>query len=318
MRQPDLMIAENLVALLMTLQGGDGNPPSAPTSEVHVETEATSDVQAEIKAITDDAEQASSKRQITDTAPDLDFIGLVSDLELAMSTDPKSATATKETNTQEPDFDFDFYFESTSSHPESSSCVRFEAGSSSGTGFTEHDKAVYRYAIEKRQVVEQSDSDEDVNVARLRRRVIILEQDATLKEAHIASLLQDSALKEAQISSLQAQISSRAQTIDQLQGDLGMLMSIVYDLKAKFEKKIGNEFIDKEDEQFNVGRPEKTPEERAAAMVAANVEHEVGLNAYLSVEPRKKSSKKREKKQSNKQMLLMKNLDMNPLDENFQ
>ncbi|MFS7903621.1 hypothetical protein Hanom_Chr01g00026201 [Helianthus anomalus] len=32
-RQPNLMTTENLVALVKTLQGGDGNPPSAPTSE---------------------------------------------------------------------------------------------------------------------------------------------------------------------------------------------------------------------------------------------------------------------------------------------
>ncbi|KAF5773902.1 hypothetical protein HanRHA438_Chr13g0604711 [Helianthus annuus] len=93
-----------------------------------------------------------------------------------------------------------------------------------------------------------------------------------------------------------------------------MLMSVVYDLKAKLEKKFGNEFIDKEDEQFKVGRPVQTPEERAAV----NAEHEAGLNAYLAAEPKKKSSKKLKKKQSNKLMLVMKNQDMNPLDENFQ
>ncbi|MFS7903622.1 hypothetical protein Hanom_Chr01g00026211 [Helianthus anomalus] len=88
-----------------------------------------------------------------------------------MSIDPKSVTdSTKETSTHEPEFDFDFDFESTPSHPESSSGVRFEAGSSSSVGFTEHDEVAFRYTSEKRQVVEQSDSDndEDANIARLR------------------------------------------------------------------------------------------------------------------------------------------------------
>ncbi|KAJ0726310.1 hypothetical protein HanPI659440_Chr12g0468831 [Helianthus annuus] len=92
-----------------------------------------------------------------------------------------------------------------------------------------------------------------------------------------------------------------------------MLMSVVYDVKAKLEKKFGNEFVDKDDEQLNVGRQERTAEERAVA----DTEHEAGLNAYLAVEPQKKR-KKPAKKQINKEMLVMKNQDMNPLDENFQ
>ncbi|MFS7912494.1 hypothetical protein Hanom_Chr02g00130601 [Helianthus anomalus] len=78
--------------------------------------------------------------------------------------------------------------------------------------------------------IEEGDSDEDmdVDVAKLQRRVIVLEQDG--------------ALKETQISSLQTQISSKDQMIEQLQGDVNMLMSVVYDLKATFEKKFGTEF----------------------------------------------------------------------------
>ncbi|MFS8007692.1 hypothetical protein Hanom_Chr14g01264051 [Helianthus anomalus] len=110
-----------------------------------------------------------------------------------------------------------------------------KVGSSSGAGFTEHDQAAMHFATNKKRFIEKSDSDEDIyiDVAKLQGRVIVLEQDA--------------ALKEAQISSLQAQISSRDQKIEQLQGDLNMLMSVVYDLKSKLGKKSGNEFIDKED-----------------------------------------------------------------------
>ncbi|MFS7998865.1 hypothetical protein Hanom_Chr12g01159061 [Helianthus anomalus] len=187
-----------------------------------------------------------------------------------MPTNPKITTATQETNSQDFDFDLDFDFEMTHSHPESSSGVRFDAGNSSDAGFSEHDEAAMRYAPEKRKFIEQNDSDEDVdiNVARLQRRVIRLEQDVALKEAQISSLF-------------------------------------------------GNEFIVKEDEQFNIGHPEQTTEERAAARVATDAEHEARLNAYLAVEPKKKR-KKPEKNQSNKQMPAMKNQDMNPLDENFQ
>ncbi|KAM0003078.1 hypothetical protein Hdeb2414_s0007g00238681 [Helianthus debilis subsp. tardiflorus] len=90
-------------------------------------------------------------------------------------------------------------------------------------------------------------------------------------------------------------------------------MSVVSDLKAKLEKKFGNEFVDKDDDQMNVGRREQTTEER----VAADAEHEASINAYLETDPKKKRMKS-VKKQSNKQMLVMKNQDMNPLDENFQ
>ncbi|KAJ0618633.1 hypothetical protein HanHA89_Chr02g0055671 [Helianthus annuus] len=74
----------------------------------------------------------------------------------------------------------------------------------------------------------------------------------------------------------------------------------------------------KEDEQFNVGRPEQTPEERAAAHAAVEAEREAALEAYLATKPKKRSSKPKKQKQSNKQMLVMKNQDMNPLYENFQ
>ncbi|MFS8002968.1 hypothetical protein Hanom_Chr13g01208341 [Helianthus anomalus] len=99
-----------------------------------------------------------------------------------------------------------------------------------------------------------------------------------------------------------------------------MLMSTVYDLQSKLEKKFGNDFADKEDEQFYVGRTEQTPEQRAAAHATAETEHEAALEAYLAIKPKKRSSKpkKKKEKRSNKQMLVMKNQDLNPLDENFQ
>ncbi|MFS7954097.1 hypothetical protein Hanom_Chr07g00626311 [Helianthus anomalus] len=289
-REPVPMNAENLAALLLSLQGRDGNTPSVSTVGEQ-DVAATSHIETEIEAITNDAEEAAKRKQRTDSAPDDVLSGPLTDLEPTPSSDPQpdplTEDASKKKSTEDPDLG-----------------VRFEAGSSSGAGNTEHDEAAFRYATEKRQVFESdSDSDEDVNVKRLKRRVV-----------------QDDALKEAQISSLQSQMSNRDLTIDQLQGDLGMLMFTVYDLKAKLEKKFGNEFTDKEDEQFYVGRTEPTPKQRATAHVVAEAEREAALNAYLAAEPKKRSGKpkKKKQKQGTKQILVMKNQDMNPLDENFQ
>ncbi|MFS7948120.1 hypothetical protein Hanom_Chr06g00556221 [Helianthus anomalus] len=156
------MTSNNLEALLLGLQGGDGNPPSVSTAEVP-ETTVASQVEMEVEATADVTEESTPKKQRTDTAPD--------DTHSGPSTAPE-----------------------------------------------------------------------------LKRHVVVLEQVAELKNAQIISLQQDAELKEAHISSLQSQLTNRDLTIDQLQGDVGMLMSTVYDLKAKLDKKFGNEFVDKEDE----------------------------------------------------------------------
>ncbi|KAJ0746406.1 hypothetical protein HanOQP8_Chr05g0177241 [Helianthus annuus] len=64
---------------------------------------------------------------------------------------------------------------------------------------------------------------------------------------------------------------------------------------------------------MNVERREKTTE----VSVIDDVEHEAALNRYLETAQQKKR-KLPSKKQSNKQMMVMKNQDVNPLDENFQ
>ncbi|KAJ0789190.1 hypothetical protein HanPI659440_Chr05g0200651 [Helianthus annuus] len=154
-RQPVPMSAENLTTLLISLQGGDRNPPSVATFVVQCDAAATSEIQVEIEAITDDAERTARKKQRTDTAPDHDLSGLVSNPEPATSIDPQPNpqpdAASKKTSTKEPDlYDFNFDFESTPSQPGSSSGVGVEAGSSSGAGYTEHDEAAFPYATEKR------------------------------------------------------------------------------------------------------------------------------------------------------------------------
>ncbi|KAM0046611.1 hypothetical protein Hdeb2414_s0009g00318541 [Helianthus debilis subsp. tardiflorus] len=290
--------------------GGDGNPPSISTTEFQ-ETIVASQIEMEVETTADVTEESAPKKQRTDTAPDETLSGPSTAPEstpiIDPQPDPPTTDASNRTNLEDPDlYDFNFDFETTPSQTGSSSIgVRFEAGSSSGGGNTEHDEAAFRYATEKRQIFEsESDSDEDEYIKRLKRRVVVLEQDAELKNAQIISLQQDANLKEAQISSLQSQLTNRDLTIDQLQGDVGMLMSTVYDLKAKLEKKFGNEFVDKEDEQFYVGRPEQTQEQRAAAHAAAEAERAVALEAYLAAKPKKQSSKskkRREDKEKEKQ-----------------
>ncbi|KAJ0726026.1 hypothetical protein HanPI659440_Chr12g0465591 [Helianthus annuus] len=62
----------------------------------------------------------------------------------------------------------------------------------------------------------------------------------------------------------------------------------------------------------------QTPEERAAANATIDAKREAAINAYLTAKPKKRSRKPKKKKQSNKEMLVMNNQDLNPLDENFQ
>ncbi|MFS8033826.1 hypothetical protein Hanom_Chr17g01574151 [Helianthus anomalus] len=102
-----------------------------------------------------------------------------------MHIDPSITTASQETSTQDLDFDFNFNFdlpETTHSQLESSSGIRFDVGSSSGAGFSEHDEAAMRFAANKMKFIEEGDSDEDpaIDVAKLQRRVIVLEQDVAL------------------------------------------------------------------------------------------------------------------------------------------
>ncbi|KAJ0874103.1 hypothetical protein HanPSC8_Chr11g0460171 [Helianthus annuus] len=214
-RVPVPITAENLAALIQSLQGGDGDPPSIPITDI----QQTADV----------IEETAPKKQKIDNAPDNTLSGPSTISEptptIDPQPDPQSADASKKTDLEDTDlYDFNFDFETTPSRPGSSSGgIQFEAGSSSGAHMTEHDEAGSRYASDKRQVYE-SDSDEEEYVKRLKRRVVILEQDGELKNAQIISLQQDAALKEAQISSLQSQLTNRDSTIDQLQGDVGMLM----------------------------------------------------------------------------------------------
>ncbi|MFS7953627.1 hypothetical protein Hanom_Chr07g00620911 [Helianthus anomalus] len=68
-RNPGPLTSENLVALLLSLQGGDRNPPSVSTVDVQ-ETTTTPQVEMEIKSTADAAEESARKKQKTDSAID--------------------------------------------------------------------------------------------------------------------------------------------------------------------------------------------------------------------------------------------------------
>ncbi|MFS8014323.1 hypothetical protein Hanom_Chr15g01343211 [Helianthus anomalus] len=243
------MNSENLVVLIESITGSLGNPPSVAD---HTLEEQVQDDTIE------DTDLVSRKRQRVEPEP-----SVAKQVSPTVETEPEIATTRLE--------------------PESSSGVRFVVvGGSSSGGMSEHEEHLLR-AAEKRKVVEDSDSDEetDVDVVKLQKRVIVLEQDSILKDAQIASL--------------QVQVTNKDQTIEELQSDVKMLMSMVFDLKAKLEKKFGREFADKDDDTMSVEQRERTSEETT-----------------------KKKSKLPRKKRSNKQMLIMTNQDVNHVDENFQ
>ncbi|KAJ0681409.1 hypothetical protein HanPI659440_Chr16g0635591 [Helianthus annuus] len=65
---------------------------------------------------------------------------------------------------------------------------------------------------------------------------------------------------------------------------------------------------------MNVEQRDQTAEEKAAA----NAEHEATLNAYLEAAKKKKRKLPQKNRATNICLLIMKNQDVNPLDENFQ
>ncbi|MFS7954102.1 hypothetical protein Hanom_Chr07g00626361 [Helianthus anomalus] len=86
-REPVPMTAESLAALLLSLQGGDGNPPFVSTIGEQ-DAAATSQIETKIEAITNDAEEAAKKKQRTDSAPDDVLSGPSTDPEPTPSIDP--------------------------------------------------------------------------------------------------------------------------------------------------------------------------------------------------------------------------------------
>ncbi|MFS7937184.1 hypothetical protein Hanom_Chr05g00424661 [Helianthus anomalus] len=153
---------ENLKALIASLQDSLGNPPFAnvPLQEEHTE----------------------------DVEPNTEHVSLNVEPEPVMQAEPEISTATQDTDI--PDFiNFDMPETTARSQLESSSGVRFDVGSSSD-GLSEQDKASMRVTAKKMKFIEEADSNEDMDVyiAKLQRRVIVLEQDDALKDTNISPL----------------------------------------------------------------------------------------------------------------------------------
>ncbi|KAJ0749988.1 hypothetical protein HanPSC8_Chr05g0203951 [Helianthus annuus] len=239
-RELPLISSENLAALTESVKDSLRNPPPmiTPTQEEQAEDDTT-----------DDAELVSRKKQRVDPEPSIaEHVSPTAEIEPIIQTEPEVTSTAKENVT--PDFfEMSLPETTTRSEQESSSGVRFDVGGSSSGGMSKHEEHLFR-SLEKMNVFEDSDSDVDVDVVKLQKRVVVLEQDSILKDAQIASL--------------QVQVSNKDQVIDELQTDVNMLMSMVFDLKAKLDKKFGREFADKDDDPINVAQRERTTEEKAA------------------------------------------------------
>ncbi|MFS7900407.1 hypothetical protein Hanom_Chr00s111362g01807801 [Helianthus anomalus] len=88
----------------------------------------------------------------------------------------------------------------------------------------------------KAPILDDFSDDEDVDVVDLKRKVIVLEQDSLMKDAKIVAL--------------EDQMEDKNRRIKQLEGDVTILISLVYDLKGKLEKKFGKEFADEGDKEI--------------------------------------------------------------------
>ncbi|KAF5765173.1 hypothetical protein HanRHA438_Chr15g0712831 [Helianthus annuus] len=146
----------------------------------------------------------SRKRQRVDPEPSVtEQVSPVSGTEPVTQTEPEVITTTAQENVIPDFFEMSFPETATRIEPESSSGLRFDVGGSSSGDMSEHDQNLLR-AAEKMKFIEESNSDDDmdVDVVKLQKRVVVLEQDSLLKDA--------------QISSIQDQVFNKDQTINQL------------------------------------------------------------------------------------------------------
>ncbi|MFS7984984.1 hypothetical protein Hanom_Chr11g00993031 [Helianthus anomalus] len=234
-RELPLTNSENLAALIELLKDSLGNPP--PVITPIKEEQAKDDV-------TEDIDFVVSKRQRVETESSIaEQVNPNAETEPIIQAEPKVA-ATAQDNVIPDFFEILFPKTTTSSEQESSSGVRFEVGGSLSGGMSEQEEHLLR-AAEKMKVFEDSDSDDDVDVVKLQKKVVVLEQDSILKDAHVASL--------------QAQVSNKGKVIDELQSGEHVDVDGI-NLKAKLEKKFGSEFADKHDDPMNVAQRERERE----------------------------------------------------------
>ncbi|MFS7984308.1 hypothetical protein Hanom_Chr11g00984961 [Helianthus anomalus] len=154
---------------------------------------------------------------------------------------------------------------------------------------------IYGRETRKVLVIDDFIDEDEVDIVSLRKKVIVLEQDSIMKDAKIVNL--------------EYHMEEKDRKIEQLEGAVTMLISLVYDLKGKLKKKFDEEFTDEGDKESYEARLELAPEDHARL----NAEKDVALQQYLDTPHPKKIAPPPKNK---KRIVVMKNQNVNPLDDN--
>ncbi|KAF5803318.1 hypothetical protein HanRHA438_Chr06g0279051 [Helianthus annuus] len=273
-----VITSESLAQLLKFITEKMGNPPSNPS--VQIEEQTSSDPK--------DPETQPLKRKRRDPRPGV-YVGQSQDHPTNATKDEdglydfdleKDVTAT--TTATETVFDFDVDTQrmdvdvtsteipvtTTVTAPviNSTPPVTTAIASSSGTIHEEPCSSSGKRPKEPLRmsfVDDSSDDDEFISMRKMKKRMIVLEQDSIHKDAKIIQL--------------EDTIVQKNQQIDQLQGDVSLLFNMVYDLRGKLEKKFGNEFSDPTD----VESRRKAEEDRARAFAKEDAERNAATNKYF-------------------------------------
>ncbi|MFS7946066.1 hypothetical protein Hanom_Chr06g00531661 [Helianthus anomalus] len=119
-------------------------------------------------------------------------------------------------------------------------------------------------------ILDDFSGDDDVDVVRLKRKVVVLEQDSVMKDVKIVNLEGKKEVKDIRI--------------EQLEGEVIMLINLMYDLKVTLRRSFGEEFANKGDRERYESITKITPEKRAHV----DAEREAALQQYLDTPHDKK------------------------------
>ncbi|KAJ0810265.1 hypothetical protein HanPI659440_Chr01g0025111 [Helianthus annuus] len=138
---------------------------------------------------------------------------------------------------------------------------------------------------------DSSDDDEFISMREMKKRLIVVEQDSIHKEAKIIQL--------------EDIIVQKNQQIEQLQGDVSLLFTMIYDLRGKLEKKIGQESSDPTEVENRRKAFEKDEAEKNAAM------EQYFKRVTDPVADREKAERIKKKRE----LVILKNKNLNPDDD---
>jgi hypothetical protein len=80
------------------------------------------------------------------------------------------------------------------------------------------------------------DDDDDFDPKEMKKKMFLTEQSLMIKDAEILQL--------------KDQLKEKDRQIEEMQGNISMLFSMVYDMRAKLQKRLGNEFADAEEQEI--------------------------------------------------------------------